>query len=750
MKKNNIVIISLLIAATFLACSNADKENSGSKLIVQQESKKVILQANQKDIVVIDSICFDFKAPEKITIKEKSENKTVLELLYTNVSYSDRVNLYKDQLVTIDISHDDGTWHFYAETKWARHISIYLQDLGGHYYGLNEILYPENRKSPDLRGAVVDVLVRQDIDRYWENLASAWSSFYYNNLGYASFFNTFHEGRYYLAVNGKTCIYHSTGTLDWYLFTGNNGNDILENYYKVIGKPKYVPEWACGPIIWRDDNKGGAPEILDDVSNFTKLQIPLTAMFVDRPYSNGYNGWSKMDFNAKFENPDKWIKKLNTEYDIKIMTWISPSTFGDKNFPGLLNGRFCYMDLSNPEVIDEWGKKLKENQYDYGVVGHKMDRADEYFPEHEYWYDRTPTREKQNKYIFLYAKTVDTYLKDSWGKDQFNFARAAIHGVQPYLSAIWGGDVRTSWDGLAGNLANSIRASFMGFPNWGTDVGGYKGETGKIPDDLYIRWLQWGVWTGFYEIKIDGAGGNGEDRAPWNCSEQVQEAFKKVCDERMTLIPYIYSHLNTAYKNGTLMKPLAMMFPNDKNTYHIWDEYLFGNSFLVAPIITGSYARSIYLPDGEWIDYNKPATRYKGNQYIKQSHDLSSIPVFIRDNSVFVTGTVTMGNVKKWLTASEKLTINAYVSATKGYSDFDFVDSKDEDKVKTITLKSSKEESILEIPVIKSEEIDLIINSKVKPVKVTMNDESVAFDYQNGIISIGVTGGEIAKVKILY
>ena len=137
-----------------------------------------------------------------------------------------------------------------------------------------------------------------------------------------------------------------------------------------------------------------------------------------------------------------------------------------------------------------------------------MDRADEAFPGTARWYDKVGESETRNKYVYLFTKVFHQFLTKAHGKDQFNFARAAFHRSQPYLSAVWGGDVRNNWMGLAGNQANAMRSGFMGFPVWGTDVGGYLGE-GRIDELLYMRWLQWGAWNGMFSVKIDGAGGSG-------------------------------------------------------------------------------------------------------------------------------------------------------------------------------------------------------------------------------------------------
>ena len=86
---------------------------------------------------------------------------------------------------------------------------------------------------------------------------------------------------------------------------------------------------------------------------------------------------------------------------------------------------------------------------------------------------------------------------------------------------------RSNWDGFRGNFRKCPSASgFLGFPIWGSDVGGYLGP-GDIPEDLYVRWLQAGSMSGLFEIKLDGAGGMGNDRVPWHYPESLQNEFRK-------------------------------------------------------------------------------------------------------------------------------------------------------------------------------------------------------------------------------
>ncbi len=583
---------------------------------------------------------------------------------------------------------------------------------------MNEHLYPDNIKSPDLRGSTVQVEVLGTASQYHENYASVWSSFYLTDKGYASYFDTFAKGQYTFGVNGTTSLYHRTGKLDWYLFYGPSGDKIMNEYYSIIGKPKYVPIWACGTIIWRDQNNGGSKEILEDISKMTDLKIPLTGWFVDRPYSDGAHEWSKMDFNSKFSDPGKWISEINNKYGLQFMTWVGPMTFTDKDFPGLLPNYKGYIDLTNPAALKEFERRMKKNQYAFNVRGHKMDRADEQFPEAAKWYDNTPDSQHRNKYIYLYAKTINKFLTDSFGKDEFNFARAAYNRCQQYLSAVWGGDSRSTWDGLAGSIANAVRTGYMGFPVWGSDVGGYLG--GRISADLYSRWLEFGSWSGMFEVKIDHSGGKGEDRPPWKYGKELQDVFREACEQRMKMLPYVYSAANTSYKNGVLMKPISYVYPDDKKTYNIWNEYMFGNAFLVAPIYDSTFSRKVYLPEGKWYDFNNTGMSYSGGISVNVNAPLGVIPVFVKANSIYVTGEIYRGNSKICRgKPSGDITVHVFPGENGKSYQYDYVDYYDNNKEKRIEVSNNHDNiEVNSDPLNSAGKIIIKINKKPEAVEL--------------------------------
>ena len=83
-----------------------------------------------------------------------------------------------------------------------------------------------------------------------------------------------------------------------------------------------------------------------------------------------------------------------------------------------------------------------------------------------------------------------------------------------------------------------------------------------------------------------------------------------------------------------VMRPLFFDFPNDKTTYSIDDEYMFGPDILVAPVLyEGTRYRKVHLPEGaKWTDANNDKT-YEGGQWIECEAPLDVIPVFLRDGA---------------------------------------------------------------------------------------------------------------------
>ncbi|MBN1378678.1 MAG: glycoside hydrolase family 31 protein [Gammaproteobacteria bacterium] len=747
--KFNISLI-MYLTLSFYSSLLAAAELQAGDVTLTVNKQSVQIKKSRRLIINLEKILVNYTEASDWKISSVDDKQILIRASFpSKIEFFKHVDDSEPRTAELVISKTDSGFRIYANPTWGLQTTLHFNYLDDHFFGLSAPLQPDNQRSPDLTGSSIEIDIDSRGEDLQENYASAYSSFFISSFGYGAFFDTFARGRYDFAINGKNKIHHDTGKLDWYLFFGDNGTEIHKAYFEVVAQPKHVPVWAVGPVGWRDENKGGAAEILADIKHMNELRIPFTSWFVDRPYSDGAHNWSKMNFSKPFANPEKWIKTIRENHGLEFMTWSAATTFGDARFEKHFAGDYSYLDLSHPASVRAFQNDLQQKQYVYGVKGHKIDRADQHFPLYADWFDKSVgPNKRRNKYVYLSAKIHDEALRKTWGDDQFTFARAAIQRVQPYLSAVWGGDPRSSWEGLQSNFANGMRSSFMGFPVWGSDVGGYLGE-GRIPKDLYIRWLQAGSMSGLFEIKLDGAGGEGRDRLPWNYDKELQNAFRVACEDRMRWIPYLYSLINTSATNGAVMQPMAYQHLKDKNTYSIWDQFYVGDAVLVAPVFEPGTKRTVYFPKGNWRDLDKPGKRYKGERTYEIEAPLPKLPRFVKDNSIYVTGSIYHGNDKLWKKSDKMLIIHATPGQSKSRTHFDYVDMLDANTVKTITMKKEKSTVTINIPMIIGLETVHVALDK-KPSGVFLDNESIesAYDADLAILSVSIKSDKQIELTI--
>jgi alpha-glucosidase (family GH31 glycosyl hydrolase) len=226
-----------------------------------------------------------------------------------------------------------------------------------------------------------------------------------------------------------------------------------------------------------------------------------------------------------------------------------------------------------------------------------------------------------------------------------------------------------------------------------------------------------------FQIKLDGTGGRGKDRAPWQYGEGMQDNFRRACEERMELAPYVFSQLNTSAENGVLMKPLAYAYPNNPNTYNIWDEYCFGQSFLVSPIVEpGQKSKRVYLPSGIWYDWYAPTNSYTGGKWYSITLSESHIPVFVRQNAIFVTGKNWLdGNSVRWKgKTSPELFVNVFPGKADFVNVFKYIDRDDNDNPKVISVVQIANVLMINAPALSSP-ATLVLHNVVPKGTVTIN-----------------------------
>ena len=132
-------------------------------------------------------------------------------------------------------------------------------------------------------------------------------------------------------------------------------------------------------------------------------------------------------------------------------------------------------------------------------------------------------------------------------------------------------------------------------------------------------------------------------REPWRFGEEGDWAYDAILDMiklRYRLMPYIYTVANkVTTEHYTMMRGMAMDHQNDPMTYDIDDQFMFGPSLMVSPVVEkGVNNRKIYLPEGAgW--YNFWGGNYlSGGQTIIEQTPISSIPLYVKAGSILTLG----------------------------------------------------------------------------------------------------------------
>jgi len=105
-------------------------------------------------------------------------------------------------------------------------------------------------------------------------------------------------------------------------------------------------------------------------------------------------------------------------------------------------------------------------------------------------------------------------------------------------------------------------------------------------------------------------------------------------------MPYVYAQAKESSAHGyPMLRTLFFEFPDDPTSWSIDDEYMFGSNLLVAPLMEEGNDRKVYLPPGDWIDYQTGKV-YHGARWQQITAGQIPIILLVRDHSVIPHATV--------------------------------------------------------------------------------------------------------------
>jgi alpha-D-xyloside xylohydrolase len=518
--------------------------------------------------------------------------------------------------------------------------------------------------------------------------------------------------------------------IDYYIMYGENADGVIAQMRDLTGQAPMFPLWTYG--FWQSKERYKSQnELVGVVQKYRDLGVPLDGIIQDWQYWGNNYLWNAMEFlNPDFYDPKKMIsdiRNMNAHMIISIWASFGPQTrqyrelekinalynfttwpeSGVDKWPpnkNYISGVRVY-DPFNPAARDIYWKYLNDGLFSLGIDGWWMDSTE---PDN---FDNKPSQ----TYLGSYQKVRNAFPLVSVGgvytnqravssdKRVFILTRSAFAGQQRYGANTWSGDVNSSWQTLRNQIPAGLNFSLSGIPYWNTDIGGFfagsynkswndgSGAKNPLYQELYVRWLQFGAFTPMMRSH-----GTDVPREIYNYGkrgEPIFDAIEKSINLRYSLLPYIYSAAwNVTNNQSTIMRALMMDF-DDKNVREINNEYMFGKSILVAPVVNAQYtpetvvktdensgwnkddkkdnkaitidftqpkSSKAYLPAGtSWFDFWSN-NKYDGGQEVALTTTIDKIPLFVKAGSILPLGPkVQYATEKNW----DNLEIRVYEGA---------------------------------------------------------------------------------------
>ncbi len=507
--------------------------------------------------------------------------------------------------------------------------------------------------------------------------------FYLSSRLYGVFYHTSRYCKLSLADHSTRSVQflNEAPVVDAYLIGGSSPERILYNYRTLTGFPSLPPLWSFG--IWMSRmTYFSADEVQEICDRLRREKYPCDVIHLD-------TGWFRTDwlcewkFNPeRFPDPVGFLKGLK-EDGYRVSLWqlpyvaegaeqiteakenryIAPLTKEQERAEGSNFSTLDYagtIDFTYPKAT-AWYKGLLKELLDMGVVCIKTDFGENIHMDADY-YAMSP-EELNNLYALLYQKAAYEITKEVTG-DGIVWARSAWAGCQRY-PLHWGGDSASTWDGMAGSVKGGLHFGLSGFGFWSHDVPGFHSlpnfMNSPLDEKVYMRWTQFGVFTS--HMRYHGS----FKREPWHYPT-IAPLVKRWWKLRYRLMPYIVEEARRSTETGyPMVRALLMHHPDDRQVWHIDDEYYFGSEFLVAPVMNSEDKRDVYLPEGQWVDFFT-GERFEGGRWLKGVEcPLERMPLYVKEGAeISLYPDVDPQHTDQMdLTKAEKLVIDATFNGLK-------------------------------------------------------------------------------------
>lgn len=473
-----------------------------------------------------------------------------------------------------------------------------------------------------------------------------------SSKGYGILWNTasfsYVDNRFPLNINFESM---AGDGVDYYVLYGPGMDQIIHEYRSMTGHTPLLPEWAYG-FFQSKDRYMSQSEILDIANQYRTRHIPMDAIVQD------WFWWKKGGegdpvFNSNYTDVPAELKTLHDEHVHAMISVWGLMDDTSKNFQeikrrGYEIGDTHVYDPTNPAARDFFWDQLAGKLFVQGWDAFWLDSAE---PE-EHWPHSGDAilRDKQlhigsgleytNIFPFEHNLGVQEHWKQTTQEKRvFLLTRSAFLGQQRVGATVWSGDVYTTWWALRHQVPAGLNFALSGFPYWTTDIGGYHQPYPGFANqpeyqELYARWFEYGAFCPIFRTH-----GHRDRNELW-IYDRVYPGLLAIDRLRYRLMPYIYSLAwRVTNEDYTIQRPLVMDFRTDAATWDIGDQFMFGPSILVSPVLEEhATERRLYLPAGtSWYDF-WTGEKTAGGAKVTAAAPTDRIPLDVRAGSIVPLG----------------------------------------------------------------------------------------------------------------
>jgi alpha-glucosidase (family GH31 glycosyl hydrolase) len=431
----------------------------------------------------------------------------------------------------------------------------------------------------------------------------------------------------------------------YYIVDGPTPAEALGGFVRLTGMPPMHPGWALG--FEQSSRSWMGFSELDFVTTYMReKQIPCDGFDLLTTYGgDGGVGRSGKDFHAGYlDYYQGWHPKGSYKsYNPKLLPNGARdiATLRERGFRPIVHG-YWMGDYSDPaEMEDIWQtyKGLAADGFsgwwldgvEYCDVGQNDSPDTSYAPKNLDKFTPEFRDEHDNVWALIRAKAFyEKQRRDFPDRRVYILNRTVFPGVQAFATGVNQGDYWSSWRLMRIQTVWLLQMQMSGvmFPE--SDIGGHW-PTGELTDELFIRW----AFLGLFSPLMRSHGHNWRVRLPWGFGPENEARYVPLIRLRSVLFPYNYTALRQAHETGLpMMRAMALAYPSDHEARRLYDQYMWGDHLLVAPVYEkGATRRNVYLPDGRWVHW-WTLTAHAGRSRIDVEAPMARDPLFVRTGTV--------------------------------------------------------------------------------------------------------------------